>query len=195
MMPHKTQKKKDDDHHDDQKNPKKKGKAVIPNGTVGMGQGQPSSDSGHPELDIDSAMQMMAKPLRLNKPALASKEEEAIRKPVFRRADALTAALGHALEEPQAPTLRSHPSHQKQRSPGRSPNPMHHHPHQMIQPHQTITMTCQPKKMVQAGETRPPSVRCLMKSTRRSWLTGGGSTWACTTKATKHTQGRLKRTG
>ena len=54
MMPHKTQKKKDYDHHDDQKNPKKKGKSVIPGGTVGMRRGQPSSDSGDPELDIDS---------------------------------------------------------------------------------------------------------------------------------------------
>ena len=82
MMPCKMQKKKDDDHHDDHKNPKKKSKAVIPGGTVGMAQGQPSSDSGDPELDIDSAMQMMAKPLKLPKPALASKEQEAITKTV-----------------------------------------------------------------------------------------------------------------
>ena len=35
VIPLKTQKKKDDDHHDDQKNPKKKGKTVIPGGTMG----------------------------------------------------------------------------------------------------------------------------------------------------------------
>ena len=93
------QKKKENDHHDDQKNPKKKGKAIIPGGTVGTGIGQSSSDSGDPQLDIDSAMQMTAKLLKFNKPALASKEQEAIRKAVSQRADALTAALGHALED------------------------------------------------------------------------------------------------
>ena len=82
MMPCKRQRTKENDHHDDKKNPKKKGKAVISGGTVGTGRGQPSSDSGVPEVDIDSAMQMTAKQLKFNKPALASKEQEAIRKPV-----------------------------------------------------------------------------------------------------------------
>ena len=36
----------------------------------------------NPELNIDSTRQMMAKPLKFNKSALASKEQEAIRKPV-----------------------------------------------------------------------------------------------------------------
>ena len=74
MMPRKTQKKKEDDHHDEQKNPKKKGKAVIPGGSVGMGRGQPSSDSGDPELDIDSAIMMKVKLLKFQKTAPSSKE-------------------------------------------------------------------------------------------------------------------------
>ena len=98
MMPGKMQK-QDDDHHDDEKNPKKKCKAVTCGGTMGVGGGQPSSDSGGPELDINSTMQMTTKPLKFNKPALASKEQETIRKPVSQRADAFTATLGSALED------------------------------------------------------------------------------------------------
>ena len=128
MMPHKQPTKKDDDHYDDRKNPKKKGKAVIPSGTVGMGRGQPSSDHGDLELDIDSAMQMTAKSLKFNKPVLASKEQEAIMKPVSQRDEALTAALGHAVEDTTGSQPQSHPNHQKPRSPGRrSPHPQHHH--------------------------------------------------------------------
>ena len=87
-----------------------------------MGQGQPDSDIGDPKLDIDSAMLMKAKPLKFQKTTTqSSKEQEAIKKPVSRRpADALTAAVVCALEDTlQAPSLRSHPSHQKPRSPRR----------------------------------------------------------------------------
>ena len=83
MMPRKQPQKKDNDHHDDQKNAKKKGKAVIPGGTMGTGgRDQPSSDSGDPKFDIDRAMQMMAKPLRFQKTAPSSKHPEAILKPL-----------------------------------------------------------------------------------------------------------------
>ena len=77
MIPHKQPKKKDDDH-DGQQNPKKNGKSVIPGGTVRMGRGQPELDSGNPDLDIDSAMLMKAKPLKFQKSAPSSKEQEAL---------------------------------------------------------------------------------------------------------------------
>ena len=62
MMPCKKQAKKDDDH-DDQKN-SKKGKGAKPGGTMGTGQGQPEDNSDDPNLDIDAAMLMQAKPLK-----------------------------------------------------------------------------------------------------------------------------------
>ena len=112
------QKKKEDNHHDDHKNPKKKGKTVIPGGTMGTGRGQPSSDSGYPKLDIDSTMQMINKLLKFNKPALPSKEqEEAIRKPVSQRANALTTALGHALEDTTCSQPQEPPNPPKDKKP------------------------------------------------------------------------------
>ena len=99
VMPCQKKQAKKDDDNDDQKNPTKKGKTLIPGGTLGMGRGQPS-DSGDLELDIDSAMLMKAKPLKFHKPALASKEQEVIRKPASQRAaSALTAAVGHTFED------------------------------------------------------------------------------------------------
>ena len=82
MMPRKQPKKKEDEAHADQKNARKKGKAVIPGGTVGTGRDQPYSDSGDPDLDIDRAMQMMAKLLRFEKSAPSSKHLVAIHKPL-----------------------------------------------------------------------------------------------------------------
>ena len=63
-MTWKQPKKKDDEAHADQKNARKKGKAVIPGGTMGAGRNQLSSDSGDPDLNIDTAMQMTTQPLR-----------------------------------------------------------------------------------------------------------------------------------
>ena len=56
-MPPKTQKKSKDA---DERKVRKKGKAIIPGGTVGTGCQEPSSDSRDPELDIDRAMMMKA---------------------------------------------------------------------------------------------------------------------------------------
>ena len=66
MIPGKLQKKKDDEAPADQENAMKKGTAMIHGGTMGMGRNQPSSDkcSGDPDLNINTAMQMMAQPLR-----------------------------------------------------------------------------------------------------------------------------------
>ena len=66
---------------------------------------------------------------KFHKPALASKEQEVIRKPVSRRAaDALTAAVGHALEdttgsqpqEPAKPPKAKKPRKKEPTPPARS---------------------------------------------------------------------------
>ena len=50
--------------HADAKKVRKKGKAKVAGGSVGMGRHEPSSDSWDPELDIDRAMQIKVKPLQ-----------------------------------------------------------------------------------------------------------------------------------
>ena len=96
MMPRNPAKKKDDEAHAEQKNVKK-GKAMVAGGTVGTGQEQLSSDSGDPDLDIDRAMQLTAKPLRFNKSAPSSKHPVVIHKLQSRKTPhALTAAVAAA---------------------------------------------------------------------------------------------------
>ena len=68
MMPRESNK-KEDEAHAEEKNVRKKGKAMVVSGTVGMGQQEQSSDSGDPDLDIDRAMVMEAKPLKFDKSA------------------------------------------------------------------------------------------------------------------------------
>ena len=81
MMPQKLPTKKDDEAPAERKNDRKKGKAVIPGGTIGTGQDKLSSDSVNPDLNIDRAMQMTDKLLRLNKSAPSSKHLAVIHKP------------------------------------------------------------------------------------------------------------------
>ena len=105
MMPQKQQKKKDDKAPADKKNARKKGNALIPGGTVGTGRSQLSSDSCNPDLDIDTAMQMTAQPLRFEKSAPSSKHSAVIYKPQSQRplhplTAAVAAAAAAAAEEP-----------------------------------------------------------------------------------------------
>ena len=97
MMQRKSTKKKEDEAHAEEKNVKKKGKATVAGGTMGRGREPPSSDSGDPDLDIDRAMQMKAKPLRFDKSAPSSKYPVVIHKPQSRKTPhALTAAVAAA---------------------------------------------------------------------------------------------------
>ena len=59
----------------------KNGKATVADRTVRTGREQPSLDSGDPDLDIDRAMQMKAKPLMFDKSAPSSKHPVLIYKP------------------------------------------------------------------------------------------------------------------
>ena len=71
-MPPKNQKKKD--HADaDEKKVRKKGKTKVAGGTVLRGRQEPSSGSGDPELDIERAMTMKAKPLQFQTTAPSSR--------------------------------------------------------------------------------------------------------------------------
>ena len=76
MMPSRKAKqpKKDDDEHDEPKKTKK-GKAVRPDGTMGMGQGHDEDDSGDPELDCEEGRLMQAKPMKKQKIDPASQEQ------------------------------------------------------------------------------------------------------------------------
>ena len=71
-MPPKKLKKKDDAPANEKK-VRKKGKTMVAGGTMGTGCYEPSSDSGHPELDIDRAMEMKAQPLKFQKSAQSSR--------------------------------------------------------------------------------------------------------------------------
>ena len=71
-MPPRKQKKSKDDA--DEKKVRKKGKAKVPGGSVGSGHQEPFSDSGDPELDIDRAMTMKAKPLHFQMTAPSSRQ-------------------------------------------------------------------------------------------------------------------------
>ena len=71
MLPKKQKKSKDDA---DEKKVRKKGKAKVPRGSMGRGCQEPSSDSGDPELDIDRAMTMKAKPLQFQMTAPSSRQ-------------------------------------------------------------------------------------------------------------------------
>ena len=80
--------------HAEEKKVRKKGKATVAGGTVGTGRHEPSSDSGDPDLDIDRAMLMKAKPLKFDKTALSSKHLGVIPKPQARKTPhALTVAV------------------------------------------------------------------------------------------------------
>ena len=69
-MPPKKKKSKDAN----EKKVRKKGKATVAGGSMGMGHQEPSSDSGDPELDIDRAMTMKAHALRLLVTAPSSRQ-------------------------------------------------------------------------------------------------------------------------
>ena len=72
---------------------------MVAGGTVGTGQQEPSSDTGDPDLDIDRAMLMKAKPLKFDKSAPSSKHPLVIPKPQSRKTPhtltAAAAAAGH----------------------------------------------------------------------------------------------------
>ena len=73
-MPPKRPKKTKGDADADEKKVKKKGKCKVAGGSVGRGHQEPSSDSGDPELDIDKAMTMKAKPLQFQMTAPPSQQ-------------------------------------------------------------------------------------------------------------------------
>ena len=73
MMLRKSQKKKEDETSAEEKKVRKNGKAIVAGGSVGTGRHEPSSDNGNPDLDIDRAMLMNAKPLKFDKTAPSSK--------------------------------------------------------------------------------------------------------------------------
>ena len=66
MPPRKAKQPKDDDDHDEPKKTKK-GKAVRPGGTMGMGRGHDEDDNGDPELDCEEGRLMQAKPMKKQK--------------------------------------------------------------------------------------------------------------------------------
>ena len=89
QMPTKKQKKSKDA---DEKKVRKKGKAMVAGGSIGTGHQEPSSDSGDPELDIDRAMMMKAKPHEFQTTAPSSRQIGFIKPKPKKPPDALTAA-------------------------------------------------------------------------------------------------------
>ena len=92
-MPPKKQKNSKDA---EEKKVRKKGKAMVAGGTVGMGHQEPFSDSGDLELDINRAMMMKAHLLKFQVTAPSSRQI-GLTKPKPKKArDALTAAVAAA---------------------------------------------------------------------------------------------------
>ena len=138
---------------------------------------------------------MKARLLKFQKTAPASKEQEVIKKHVSRRpADAFTAAVGCAVEdttgcqtwEPPKPPKAKKPRKKDPAPPTPSPTP--------IEP--ALSDTEISDKEDGLGRKKKASItQMLDEEQEEDWLSGGGRTSSCTTKAMKHTEGRLKRTG
>ena len=196
---------KEKDHASAEKKVRKKCKTMVARGSVGIGHHEPSSDSGDPELDIDRAMQMKALPLKFQVTATSSRHLGLTKPKAKKPPNALTAAVAASAAATAEDTTGSHPESQDQEPSQKRPRkkgpssapPEPPPPSPSVSPKHTeppVSDSDEDQESAEedaTGRRKKASItHMLNENQERILLTGGGITQACTTKATKCTEGR-----